>query len=665
MCETGTALSNTCDTGNSTTSCVQRICDVDSTCCTAANCEHDLCVTGTALKSACGDTPANQVCSKAVCDAIPSCCDSAGAWTSTCVNAVATYCGGANNIGECRNCTNTGGQYYDATQDRCYARKTNTTLKWTEQNCGTLGTSWQLATIKSAQEYNAVKNNITTGTMWVGASSDNSNWTWVDSATTYAASSAMWSPGGPNWPATSNNYYLYVDTAQTAATFARQTSQNGDTVYDFLCEGPNVKAFTPLPGAVSNHTWGSTCIGYVKTLCGAVCGTGAAAATTTGYCQAYAPADYKDTSCAAPNLTAPPTCSGNKVTVCNRGTVAVTDTFWIYSFTGNSTYFGDRSAAEMCNPTSNNPTICTVNNDVAAGACVTVDCTGNLANNGEVWVKPPTGVTECNCLDNWTLYKDSVPACSSIGCGSSDGFYPDLVSSSCSALVPSTLYEDGTKVSLTWTWLKNGNNEGTTALTYLTSSAGCTATPLGWYYTTVGTSKYFTLCNSGTDNACGQVKDTSTYSSSKVYVKLDNSACNTPATYSKKSFLNNYGDADSACGADQGIQWSYLTYDATIPSDSSIEFRLVVAQTEAELPTSTDPANAQWASAVTITRTSTQASCPTGSTCAIDLFTQLGGLPDAQVPYLAVLITLVPSSNSQQAPTMNSWDITYSCPDNQ
>ena len=54
-----------------------------------------------------------------------------------------------------------------------------------------------------------------------------------------------------------------------------------------------------------------------------------------------------------------------------------------------------------------------------------------------------------------------------------------------------------------------------------------------------------------------------------------------------------------------------------------------------------------------------------GDACAIDLFKELGELPNAQVPYLAVLITLVPSSNSQQAPTMTGWDITYSCPFNQ
>ncbi len=660
MCETGAALVNTCDTSNSTTSCVQRICDQDSLCCTAANCEHDLCVTGVALKSACGDSAANQVCSKAVCDAIPSCCnESTGSWSSTCVNAVATYCAGANNIGECRNCTNTGGQVYDSTTDHCYAVKANNStdkLKWGEHSCSALGTSWNLATITTAAENTTIRSLSTTGKLWVGASSSNSAWTWVDNS---SVSDPIWT-GGPARPATNNNYYLYLDTSATTTTASRQQSPNNDADWhSWICEGPNVKAFTPLPGAVSNHTWDNTCIGYVKTLCGAVCGTGAAAATTTGYCQPY-DAGYVDSTCAAPNLTAPPTCSGNQVTVCNHGTVDVTGTFWIYSFTGNSSYFGDRSAAEMCNPTQNNPNICTVDDDVASGECVTITCAG-LVNNGEVWIKPPTGVTECECKDNWTLYKDSVPACSTVGCGTSNGFYPELATGSCTALVPSTLYEDGSLVSLTWNWLKGGN-DGTTALTYLTSSAGCSTTPMGWYYTTVSGSNYFALCNSGATSACSQVKDSS-YSSSKVYLSVDDSACDTPGYYEQTSFLNTYGDLDSACGVDRGIQWSYLYYDATIPSDSSIEFRLAVAATAAELPTTTDPSDAAWGPP--ITRSNPDEVCGSGSSCAIDLFSELGGLPDAQVPYLAVLITLVPSSDLLEAPTVNSWDITYSCPFNQ
>ena len=61
--------------------------------------------------------------------------------------------------------------------------------------------------------------------------------------------------------------------------------------------------------------------------------------------------------------------------------------------------------------------------------------------------------------------------------------------------------------------------------------------------------------------------------------------------------------------------------------------------------------------------TSTQ-SCALNSTCAINLYEELGGLPDAQLKYLAVLITLVPSSDNQ-GPSITNWDITYSCPFNQ
>jgi hypothetical protein len=301
-----------------------------------------------------------------------------------------------------------------------------------------------------------------------------------------------------------------------------------------------------------------------------------------------------------------------------------------------------------------------------AGECVTITC-NNLVNNGEVWIKPPTGVTECECKDNWTVYKDSVPACSEVGCGTEDGFYPGLVTGSCTAAVPDPLYEDSAYVSLDWAWVASGNNEGTTPLTYLANSADCTTTPLGWYYLDVSGVTYFALCNNGASSACSQVKSAS-YSSSKVFVGLDNQACDTPGQYSETSFANTYGDTSdtsSACGADQGIQWGYLSFEGTIPSDAALEFRFVVAQTADDLPTSTDPSSLEWQSAAIATRFNPDESCAIGSGCEINLFDELGGLPDAQVPFLAVLLTLVPSSDGLEAPAVDGWEIRYSCPDNQ
>lgn len=98
-CAVGGALSASCD------SCVDRICDIDSTCCstswssacvalvestcdascgavTAPACSHDLCVTGAAVDQACSTEAAD------VCAVIPSCCDlvTPGVWDQACVD---------------------------------------------------------------------------------------------------------------------------------------------------------------------------------------------------------------------------------------------------------------------------------------------------------------------------------------------------------------------------------------------------------------------------------------------------------------------------------------------------------------------------------------------------------------------------------------------------
>jgi hypothetical protein len=113
------------------------------------------------------------------------------------------------------------------------------------------------------------------------------------------------------------------------------------------------------------------------------------------------------------------------------------------------------------------------------------------------------------------------------------------------------------------------------------------------------------------------------------------------------------------CPAGSKVQWGYLTYDSTTPSDSNVEFRVRTAEDEADLPTviAVDLATAR------SSPTDTQLCTMTGPAgCPIDLFTELGGLPDARNNFLELEMTLNPSSNMQLAPTVHSWEITYSCP---
>ncbi len=102
VCESGSALSTSCD------SCAATVCAQDGFCCssswdascvslaesycgvdcggdTGGTCSHDVCVSGTALSASCDS------CAAAVCASDSYCCSSS--WDASCVSEVATYCG--------------------------------------------------------------------------------------------------------------------------------------------------------------------------------------------------------------------------------------------------------------------------------------------------------------------------------------------------------------------------------------------------------------------------------------------------------------------------------------------------------------------------------------------------------------------------------------------
>ncbi len=628
MCSTGAALTTACDnTATTTKSCVKMICDIDPTCCTATSCAHSLCQTGTNLTSGCGATVNEEDCTTAICASRPACCS--GTWDSTCVEMVNSVCKPANqaqcdcNSGE----TSNGGH--------CY-KYVSTATKWASASCGT---GWYLAHISSDSENTAVSG-LSTANMWIGGVESSSAWQWNDDASSVTA------PTGITLPTVTNNYALYITTTDT---WSKDQKNNMSAEWGSACEGlPSV--FTVLPG--SSNAWTASCVSKVKTVCGSVCDT-AASPQSTGYCQPY-PAGYIDSTCASWNVTVAPTCTG-AIPVCNHGTVQAPSGLRVYSFQGNSDHY------PWCNPTIQvNDNYCTTTQVIPPGECISVTgCT--LDNNGEVIVNPTTAANtayvsgECDCKDNWSLVNKTAGECEEPGCGTADGFYPSFVTA-CEAAVPSTNYETGSAVTISHVYDDNKNNttDDPVAFTYLSSSTGCATTPLGWYYNADKTK--FMLCT-GTGSACARVQDSANYVVSKVYVEL---SCDIPPQYQTTSVLNTY---TGTCGTDRGVQWSYLTYSATIPSDAEVQFRFASASTAAGLPTTTDPTNSAWSTAVV--RTSTQASCTsTADPCAVSIYDALGQLPNAQLQYLAVLITLVPSSDNQ-GPQVNNWDITYSCPFNQ
>jgi hypothetical protein len=110
----------------------------------------------------------------------------------------------------------------------------------------------------------------------------------------------------------------------------------------------------------------------------------------------------------------------------------------------------------------------------------------------------------------------------------------------------------------------------------------------------------------------------------------------------------------------QGLvpQWGYFGYDVTAISDSYVVFEARAAQTQADLATATS----EYLATARSTPTDTQLCPMNGSVagCPVDLYAVFG-TPAAHRSFLELIATLHPSSNNGQGPTVNSWNVTYSC----
>ena len=114
----------------------------------------------------------------------------------------------------------------------------------------------------------------------------------------------------------------------------------------------------------------------------------------------------------------------------------------------------------------------------------------------------------------------------------------------------------------------------------------------------------------------------------------------------------------ATCPAGQGPQWGYLAYDSITPGDSTLRFRARVAKTQADLTTAT------WTTLATLPPDPD--SCPVSgpAPCPKSLYNTFGAT-QAKYPFLELEITLTPTTDKQFGPTVNSWNVAYSCPFNQ
>jgi hypothetical protein len=112
------------------------------------------------------------------------------------------------------------------------------------------------------------------------------------------------------------------------------------------------------------------------------------------------------------------------------------------------------------------------------------------------------------------------------------------------------------------------------------------------------------------------------------------------------------------------VQWDLLAYEVTTPSSggtsSTAKFEVRSAPLTADGGAGTYTSFAQAA----LAPAPDPASCPLGgpSPCPKDLYVALGGAGGATNELLELKVTLTPSTDLSVAPTLRSWQVTYSCP---
>jgi hypothetical protein len=111
------------------------------------------------------------------------------------------------------------------------------------------------------------------------------------------------------------------------------------------------------------------------------------------------------------------------------------------------------------------------------------------------------------------------------------------------------------------------------------------------------------------------------------------------------------------CEGDGVVQWGFFTYEATTPGDSTAEFRIRTAPTHDEL------GRASFTLLITARAPDTQSCSFFGpAPCPIDLYEVLEGAPRAHHAFAELSVLLNPTSDGTALPSVQSWNLNYSCP---
>lgn len=212
----------------------------------------------------------------------------------------------------------------------------------------------------------------------------------------------------------------------------------------------------------------------------------------------------------------------------------------------------------------------------------------------------------------------------------------------CDVELPVAALSDPANVDVVYT--DGGGVE--TVLTYQPDLVSCGA---GWYYDDPVTPTVARLCPS----TCSTVQADP---GARVEARVRNSMACADA-YAQTIYSQTY-HAD--CPAGTKVQWGFLRWDSDTPSDSNVVFSARTADAVIDLPAAIVHPLATAQAAPLDTQVCTMAG--PAPACPVDLYTSLGELPDGRNDYLELIMTLNPNTAVNSVPTVNNWEITYSCP---
>ncbi|AKT40268.1 vWA domain-containing protein [Chondromyces crocatus] len=184
-----------------------------------------------------------------------------------------------------------------------------------------------------------------------------------------------------------------------------------------------------------------------------------------------------------------------------------------------------------------------------------------------------------------------------------------------------------------------------TTLTRVPNAASCVAN--GWYIDNPANPMFARLC----PTTCGTVQSDL---GARVQARLTGGCV---ASFEETVYRQTY-QAD--CPSGSKVQWGFLRWDTTTPSNTSVVFSAKTADTAAGIASATShvlgTAHANPVNTQVCTMLGPSPECP------VNLYTRLGELPDARKDILELTMTMNPSSDLLSAPTIHNWEVTYSCP---